>query len=239
MNALARPLRRIVVMSLVLVGGAASVAYATGNLQLGTQTLTACANDSNGLLRLVGSPSDCRQHETPATWNAEGPPGPQGPQGDQGPKGDPGTVGSIDQLNGTPCTRQGRNGTLSIGSDSNGFTLTLACLTLDNFEPNDTRATESVIAPTNLAATIYPAGDEDWYAVPHASLMSISFSPASGADATLEVYRDGALVQTTHGGFVPTPPGEVHDWELHVTGTGTFYYSLVIMPGFFFPPPGP
>src|SRR6185437_2731107 len=65
----------------------------------GSSTLTACVNDTNGNMRLVGSASDCRQHESAVSWNAEGqagatgPTGPTGPQGPQGPTGPRGATG--------------------------------------------------------------------------------------------------------------------------------------------------
>jgi hypothetical protein len=47
--------------------------------------IQACYNDTNGELRRVNSPSDCRNHETSISWNVAGPAGPQGPQGPAGP----------------------------------------------------------------------------------------------------------------------------------------------------------
>lgn len=60
-------------------------------------TIQACYNDTNGNLRLVGSPSDCRNHETAISWNTSGPagpPGPAGPAGAAGPAGPPGPAGA-------------------------------------------------------------------------------------------------------------------------------------------------
>lgn len=48
-------------------------------------TIQACYNDTNGNLRLVSSPSDCRNHETAISWNTTGPSGPPGPPGPPGP----------------------------------------------------------------------------------------------------------------------------------------------------------
>src|SRR6266404_5854241 len=44
-------------------------------------TIQACYNDTNGELRRVNSPSDCRNHETSISWNIAGPQGPAGPTG--------------------------------------------------------------------------------------------------------------------------------------------------------------
>jgi hypothetical protein len=69
------------------------VAYVTVFAAPPPATIQACYNDTNGNLRLVSSPSDCRNHESPISWNVAGAPGPQGPQGDPGPQGPPGPAG--------------------------------------------------------------------------------------------------------------------------------------------------
>jgi len=83
-----------------LIAGAAVVAlvaFVTVFAAPPPNTIQACYNDTNGNLRLVNSPSDCRNHETAISWNiagAPGPAGPQGPPGPQGPAGPQGPVGS-------------------------------------------------------------------------------------------------------------------------------------------------
>lgn len=57
-------------------------------------TIQACYNDTNGNLRLVSSPDDCRNHETAISWDITGPAGPPGPPGPPGPAGSPGPQGS-------------------------------------------------------------------------------------------------------------------------------------------------
>src|SRR5262249_14616117 len=57
-------------------------------------TIQACYNDTNGNLRLVSSPGDCRNHETAISWDITGPAGPPGPPGPPGPAGSPGPQGS-------------------------------------------------------------------------------------------------------------------------------------------------
>ena len=92
----------------------------------------ACANKTNGDLRLSDT---CRTSERAVTWNEVGPAGPQGeagPQGPQGPKGDTGPQGaagvvSLQSLQGTPCTRHdGTTATVSVtvGSDDS---IALSC----------------------------------------------------------------------------------------------------------------
>jgi hypothetical protein len=79
-------------VALVATGG---VVYASHD----ANTVHACRNNANGLLRMVDGPSACGPNETAATWNVigpQGPPGiqgPAGPQGPEGPEGDPGPPG--------------------------------------------------------------------------------------------------------------------------------------------------
>jgi hypothetical protein len=49
-----------------------------------TNTIQACYNNTNGELRRVNAPSDCRNHETPISWSIVGPAGPQGLPGPSG-----------------------------------------------------------------------------------------------------------------------------------------------------------
>lgn len=79
----------------VLCGAAAGISYATNAItRTATSTLQACANGTNGNLRLVASPGDCRTNETAVAWNVVGPAGPQGPQGPAGQDGANGTNGT-------------------------------------------------------------------------------------------------------------------------------------------------
>jgi hypothetical protein len=55
-----------------------------------TDTLEACINPGNGMMRLVDSSTACHNNETRVSWNITGPAGPPGPQGDPGPAGPPG-----------------------------------------------------------------------------------------------------------------------------------------------------
>ena len=61
------------------------VAFVTAYAAPAPSAIQACYNDTNGNLRLVGAPSDCRNHETPISWNMSGPAGPPGPPGPPGP----------------------------------------------------------------------------------------------------------------------------------------------------------
>src|ERR1043165_8169422 len=54
-----------------------------------SDTLQACVNPGNGMMRLVDLSTACHNNETRVSWNVAGPTGPPGPQGDPGPAGSP------------------------------------------------------------------------------------------------------------------------------------------------------
>lgn len=65
-------------------------------------TIYGCYNNTNGQLRRVSAPTECKPNETALAWNIQGPkgergekgdPGPQGPQGPAGPQGAKGDTG--------------------------------------------------------------------------------------------------------------------------------------------------
>ena len=49
-------------------------------------TINACVKQSNGKLRVVADPAQCKPNEGAISWDTEGPQGPQGPDGPQGPE---------------------------------------------------------------------------------------------------------------------------------------------------------
>ena len=67
-----------------------------------TNTIYACAKKSDGNLRLVNQPSDCKNDENAVSWNIVGPvgaqgvPGVQGAQGPAGPVGPPGPTANLE-----------------------------------------------------------------------------------------------------------------------------------------------
>jgi hypothetical protein len=84
---------RLVLGAVVLLVVAAGAAYATAAAMSSADTaIVACQNQTNGLLRVVTDPTNCRTAETAISWNQVGP---QGPPGEQGPKGDPGPAGAL------------------------------------------------------------------------------------------------------------------------------------------------
>jgi hypothetical protein len=91
--------RFLFILGLVLVLLAASATWALAETN---GVIYACVNASDGTLRIVSSPAQCKKNETLLSWNimgpkgdtgATGPQGLQGPQGVQGPKGDTGAIG--------------------------------------------------------------------------------------------------------------------------------------------------
>jgi hypothetical protein len=145
--------RRAVVVAVALVAGAAAVAYATAAVtSTPSTTIQACQNDTNGLLRVVSHPGDCRTGETPLSWNVQGPQGEQGPPGPPGPPGPAGAGGPLAYAhvlaNGTLDTSRSSNNVLGVtrtlvtGSTGCGGTcgFPVYCVDLD-VQPNNVVAT--------------------------------------------------------------------------------------------------
>ncbi len=96
---------RLAVISVVLLAGAAGIAYAT--IPDGNNVYSACMLKNVGTVRLIDPSlpsssflSHCTSIEKQVSWNAQGVPGPQGLKGDTGPQGLKGNPGS-DGINGT------------------------------------------------------------------------------------------------------------------------------------------
>jgi hypothetical protein len=87
--------RRALVAStgVLALAAATTGGYALASTASSTSVLEACANRTNGQLRLVSSPADCRTGETSVSWNVQGRQGPAGPQGETGPQGATGPQG--------------------------------------------------------------------------------------------------------------------------------------------------
>ena len=88
------------VAGVLVMGGLAFAAHRSKTIPIGPDgTITACAKEGSGKLRMVAAATSCDKHEQVVTWNQKGPkgdPGEIGPQGPQGPAGaaapDPGEV---------------------------------------------------------------------------------------------------------------------------------------------------
>ena len=84
------------VITVVIFFIAGGIAFGAGQIPSEDGVFYGCyvthANDNEpqGQLRVVSSPAECRNNETPIQWNQVGPAGPQGEPGPIGPQGIPG-----------------------------------------------------------------------------------------------------------------------------------------------------
>jgi hypothetical protein len=78
MNRINRPHK--IVICLVGISVLAFVTYIAVHAQ-SNNTIQGCYSDGSGSLRRVNSPSDCKNSETPISWNVQGPQGPPGTSG--------------------------------------------------------------------------------------------------------------------------------------------------------------
>ena len=112
---------------------------------------------------------------------SQGSRGTTGARGSTGPKGTTGLVGSLDQLAGLPCSTNVINNRGLIAEVKTGATVVnssydgsisglgivdLRCVIGDKYEPNDTRGAKATLASQDAYATVFPAGNEDWFAFP-------------------------------------------------------------------------
>ncbi len=93
-SAFARRSGRFVAIVVTVIAGAAGVAYATNAVTRTAATTIQACEKGNGDLRIVNSPSDCKNNEQLLSWNVQGAAGPAGPAGPAGAKGDTGATGA-------------------------------------------------------------------------------------------------------------------------------------------------
>jgi Lamin Tail Domain/Collagen triple helix repeat (20 copies) len=98
--------RVLVPLCLLAALGGGALAASSGGGHPSTETITACAARSNGVMRLVSSGVSCRSNERRLAWNVRGPKGStgpagpagaagaQGPAGERGPQGETGPQGA-------------------------------------------------------------------------------------------------------------------------------------------------
>jgi hypothetical protein len=224
-------------LRLLLVAGAilavtAGVSYATAlaTRSASSTVIHGCYLNKIGTLRVIdASTQHCLAIETPIQWNQTGPPG---------PAGEPGAVGSLDALNGIPCTRKGHAGQTAVTdiANPNLFTMNVSCVTADSYEPNDTQATEKPYRAFD--ASLYPAGDEDWYTVtsmmlfgPYSITVTQTTTDASSVFNTpihIEIYTSGALVASgdTQVAYTNPSPAPGQTFEVHISGPGPALYTI-------------
>jgi len=80
------------VAGVLVMGGLAFAAHRATTIPIGADgTITACAKQGSGKLRMVASATSCGKHEQVVTWNQKGQ---KGDPGTQGPPGPPGPAGA-------------------------------------------------------------------------------------------------------------------------------------------------
>jgi hypothetical protein len=158
----------------------------------------------------------------------------------------------LTDADGQPCTTDGKQGSISATTTSGELyygsgaePMKLACLYEDQWEQDDTRATEAT--PTQDSpgcpypvgcrwfASIYPAGDDDWYSFPGVKLHAI-YRLTSGLVAnsvglsTIDVYRDTVLVATNADYYQPpSDDTATHVYEVRVHDPGVAHYALDVI----------
>jgi hypothetical protein len=177
--------------------------------------------------------------------------GPPGAKGDPGPEGSPGHLATLDQVEGLPCSPVGYTGVTHLryerypasweaGDDAGWHLAGLVCVYEDAFEQNDTleQATDASTLQTPdgfraLNASVYPAGDDDWYRLTANLARGPYCGPVSSPDtpcfidlyyARMDVYRDGIQVATDVRAYKPDDAS--HLWEIRVDSSGIAAYEL-------------
>jgi hypothetical protein len=181
-----------------------------------------------------------------------GPSGAAGLEGPPGPQGAPGRLATLAQVEGLPCSSSGQAGLTHLryerfsarygtddlaGYDSVG----LVCVYEDSFEENDTReqAKEASTFQTPdgfraLSASMYPAGDDDWYRLTADLAVGPDCGPTPPATpcfidlyyARMDVHRDGVLVASDVRAY--KPDDATHLWEIRVDASGISAYELYL-----------
>jgi Collagen triple helix repeat (20 copies) len=178
--------------------------------------------------------------------------GAAGSQGPPGPQGPPGHLATLDQVEGLPCSPSGQAGLTHLRSDRlgarygtddlAGYDLVgLVCVYEDSFEQNDTReqATDASTFQTPdgfraLNASVYPAGENDWYRLTANLAVGPNCGPTPPATpcfidlyyARMDVYRDGVLVASDVRAY--KPDNATHLWEIRVDASGIAAYELYL-----------
>jgi hypothetical protein len=156
------------------------------------QVIYGCVK-SNGQLSIATGPGQCKNNETPISWNAAGPQGPQGAQGPQGPQGTQG-------LQGLPGVTAG------IGAAVWGEYI-LDSSSPDNCSVPFFRGADSVVGTSTgnagecrLAFTL-PAGQPQSWGTAFACFTSIANGNGTPPDTTCKYEVDMDVIN----GFKPFP----------------------------------
>ena len=202
---LIRHLQRNLVAYLALFVALSGASYAASS-ELLPRNSVGTSQVINGSLQKVdlskATVSALRGHKgargIPGQTGAPGPKGATGLAGQQGAKGDAGVVGNLDQLDGRSCTIKGEQGVLLLWKATayEGFWTDLICLIADEYEPNNTEGLASDLTADydtslTVAASMYPAGESDWYTLTGKQLASVCIESGPGP-VYVAIYRDGS-----------------------------------------------
>ena len=128
-------------VAVILATCLAAIAYSAAATN-SPSVIYACADRTNGQMRLAASPAECKNNESSLSWNQAGAPGVQGPLGPQGPAGSQGPAGPQGEhgiqgiqgetgLQGPPGPTSGLNFQVFSGKaelpDAGEWTTTVAC----------------------------------------------------------------------------------------------------------------
>jgi hypothetical protein len=230
-------------------GTAATIVVTSKNIKNGTiQTVDISAKAKRAL---KGNRGPQGPAGLPGPHGLAGAAGPQGPKGDPGREGPAGHLAALDEAEGLPCSPPGHTGVTQVrydrlgarygSNDGAGYHLVgLACVYEDAFEQNDTseNATDASGFQTpdgfrSLNASIYPAGDDDWYRLTANLARGPNCGPPSFPGtpcfidlyyARMNVYRDGVQVAADVRAY--KPDDAIHLWEIRVDTSGVAAYEL-------------
>jgi hypothetical protein len=173
MRNLARGFRPLVMF---VAGGLFTLTVVGGVALAQDDTIEACVK-SNGEVRIVDGAGDCKDNETPLSWNITGPVGPVGPAGPEGPSG-PTEFSLLSVLSGGTFDQIRGDDVVSV---SQPFGTGRYLITFDHEVANCAKSVVSVGIPIRATAILLP---------PDASqivVTTISISDATLADGNFEL----------------------------------------------------
>ena len=188
---------------LLLLGVAGGAALAVGLIPDEDGSIHGCfithnnVNEPQGQIRVVSSEAECRNNETPITWNQEGPPGDKGDKGDKGDMGDKGDKGDPSQPGASLpedalCDLERR-----INAATPTFLLSIECSRIVFHTNRDSVNFEIyVLDPNNLSTSDNLTGNEVGDFQPDWSPDGVNIAFMSQRDGNNEIYvmnADGSL----------------------------------------------
>ena len=174
--------------SSLLLAGLACCVLALSSTPVRAQandTINGCYNQTNGQLRRVDSPADCRTHEIPISWNIQGPIGPNGPQGPKGDKCDTGQTGAQGL--------QGEKGDKGDKGDPGSSAGELILIQEDQFDNDSLHPADWVIS-TNAGSCINIQSHQLFLATTNCSDQNIGAGTATINGTRQFSVNDGTLI---------------------------------------------